>query len=358
MLRIIYAAIALLIVSLVPPMSVLADDDEDQNFTPITTCGVIINEPGNYRVVNDLLNCSEPLLFGILRNGISIFGNDVTLDLGGHTIRCAEIQPADGVSIGVFLEGWTSPDTGEEFGSRVSIRNGVIENCGAGVFSVRAPDARFEGLTIRDGGTGIDIAGGVDNTVRNNHVYGMLDNGIIAREFFGALPIGHRITKNLIHDVGEFGISAFTSTDIQIRCNRADRNLNGIIVSPDSTGVDVLRNVTNGNQLFGVAYYGVDFADFVIEPVSSGNKIKKNTALGNGVSDLAETSVDVSVDPVTFGVVPGAECLNTWRGNTYVSELAPFGCIAPSRPIDDDDDDDGCAPELDDDDDEDDDDDD
>ena len=100
----------------------------------------------------------------------------------------------------------------------------------------------------------------------------------------------------------------------------------------------------------------MDFADFVLEPVSSGNTIRKNTALGNGVADLGETSVDVSVDPVTFGVVPGAECLNTWRGNTYVTEQAPLDCIAPSRPIDDDDDDDdGCAPELDDDDDDDDD---
>ncbi|NNE35038.1 MAG: right-handed parallel beta-helix repeat-containing protein [Rhodothermales bacterium] len=325
-------------------------DDDDNNITPIMTCGAIITEPGKYQLANDLTDCSEPLLFGILRNGVSIFGNDVILDLGGHMIRCAELEPSDGtISVGVFLEG------GEGYGNRVRVTNGVIENCGTGMFSVGSTDSRFEELTIRDGGIGIDLGSGFSNRVRKNHIYGMQLFGIQVRNNFGP-AVGHRITKNLVHDAGIAGISSFGNTDLRIKCNRADSNGNtGISVGPDSTGVEVRNNVANENMQAGILLGGNHYGPYPGSPTPSGNTVNGNTAVGN-FYDLAEASVDLWDPNFALTLFPDAVCSNTWKGNRYVTELAPLDCIAPPRPIDDDDGDDGCAPGFDDDDDDDDDD--
>ena len=347
MLRIISAAIALLILSLALPTSALADDDDDDdNYIPITTCGAVITEPGNYRVVNDLLECSEPIQFGLFRIGISVYANDVTLDLGRHTIRCADIQPGDNTrSFGIYLEGGTFPGTGEEYGNRVRIRNGVIENCQEGVATGGSTGSTIEKLTISDGEFGIAVGTGFDYRIRGNHISEMTSFGIYLSTNFGPTN-GLRVTKNLIHDAGISGIFATGISDTKIRCNRTDRNgIGGIIAAGLSTGLDIRNNVANDNFLTGIFIAGTSFGDFPLDPVPSGNTVRGNTALGN-VHDLAEASLDFS-DPFlsTVLVLPDAQCLNTWAGNTYISEVAPLDCIAPSRPIDDDDDD-GCAPDY------------
>ena len=47
---------------------------------PISDCGTAIAEAGKYRLMNDLVGCTD--------HGIVITGSDITLDLNGHTISC------------------------------------------------------------------------------------------------------------------------------------------------------------------------------------------------------------------------------------------------------------------------------
>ena len=47
---------------------------------PVSECGTTISEPGKYRLVNDLVDCTE--------NGVTITGSDIVLDLDGHSISC------------------------------------------------------------------------------------------------------------------------------------------------------------------------------------------------------------------------------------------------------------------------------
>lgn len=331
MLRIITTATAILVASLAMQLSALADDDDD--YIPISSCNTQIFEPGKYQLTNDLLDCFDPTFF-IFRNGITVFSNDVTIDLNGHMIRCGVAGPDDGITVGVFV---TSADPARR---NVRVRNGVIEGCSSGVLAAITNDSRFEDLVVRSNFIGINMISGFNNRIKDNRVYDS-STGIQINADFGPGG-GHDIKKNLVAGSGFTGIDLFEVADSDLKCNRVEYSgLGGIVIGGSvATGNRVLNNVANNNGGAGIAVFGLSFDGFPFNPIPTGNTIKGNTSLGS-FYDIGEFSLDVGDN--SFNVLEGATCANGWKNNGYVSSLGPENCFAPPKVLDDDDDD-GCAP--------------
>ncbi len=330
-----------LALSLIACPPAVADDDEDSdNYSPISDCGTVINSPGRYRLVNDLIGCDVPDLFGRgISYGIGIASDDVVLDLGGNTISCLGGERF--FEFGVFSE---------PILSRIRIRNGTVTGCGLGVNLNQSFGSTIEDMVLKGNGIGIEVLAGADNQVRNNSVLGnrfagLLTTSYFGNPFFGGFFVGpgssHKIHKNLVLFNGGGGIEANGIEDTVISCNRMDRNFDGFYLFDAGVDNTITRNVANDNISTGISLLGFDFPGFLVTPIPDGNTISKNTAHGNGDFDLGEATLGFA------GFTEGSECLNTWNENAYGTQFALNGCIAPSVYIkDDDDDSDGCAPGL------------
>jgi parallel beta-helix repeat protein len=228
----------------------------------VVQCGQFITV--DTTLENDLLNCPG--------NGILIDGNNVTLDLGGHTV--------DGTGSGDGISILGTAD--------VEVVNGVI----------------------RDFANGVQISQALRTTVENVTVVGSRGGAIGVVESENTV-----VGENTIHS-GLTGISVLNGVATQIENNHVVSATSGIGVTtisspgggvpPNSSGVTiegnhVIRSTSDGIRI-GPAVVEVTVADNVavrngddgIEVLSDGVTIEGNRANSNG--DLGIEASAESVD--------------------------------------------------------------
>ena len=239
--------------------------------TPVTTCGTVINTPGNYQLANDLLNCPG--------DGIDIVSSNVTLILNGHQIVGTDngqegltvgIAVGIGVATGVSQVKINGPATISNFGQSGLGFEGVSSSSvvgvtstgnkfgftvnaafGAGNPSLRSVGNKFNGNTATGNfGHGFTLNGADQNTFRGNDSSG---NGLIpaGQGFLLFDATGNIVGGNTFNQNTGAGVFASASTGINntIRGNTAQNNAGGFDLEDDNPGC---ANVWQGNT-FGSA---------------------------------------------------------------------------------------------------------
>lgn len=257
--------------------------------------------------------------------GIVIGADNITLDLGGHTVSGTS-QPGDGV--GILMEGRTG----------VQVRNGTVTEFDAGVA----------------------ILGGSNNTVTRLRALRNVGSG--ETDFGDGIAVdsspGNLISRNLVQGNGPFsGVGIFGSASI---ANRVDANAvqgnnvrlpdapnqdDGIRLEPGTSRSTVTSNLVEGNGLDGIALFfrstdnvvrrnvvrGNGFVDIDQRPGSGiilFNQADRNLVEQNVVRDNAANGI-VLRGTVTFGtrVIPGAMNNRILRNSTGGN-----GAIAAGEP--------------------------
>jgi large repetitive protein len=262
-------------------------------------CGSVITQ--STTLTTDIGPCNQ--------GGLVIGADNVTLDLGGHTVF-GKPRPGDGV--GISIPGH----------SGVTVRNGTVRLFDAGVGVQSGGGNTVTGVTARDNvgsakfnskfgvGDGIEINLSSNNTVSNNTVVqngpfsgiGVLgDAANPATPSSGNVITGNRVVNN---DVAHDGVNE----DDGIR-----------VEGPNATNNTVQGNTVRGNGLDGIAL----FADQLTGFPNSGNTVAGNIVEGNGFHDKGHRKGD---GIVLFGVpanpnVHGADASNV-RDNTVHSNAA------------------------------------
>lgn len=292
-------------------------------------CGTVIDEPGNYKLITDLVDCPD--------GGIHIVASNVRLDLGGHTITC---ETNDKLIAGVLVGTEEGPVT-----KQVTVRNGGVSNCKDGIALLNATDSKVTRIEAYGNipwfdqeGAGILVAWSSNNTVTHNHTHDNAIDGIFSFE-----SSNNVFKHNLSTDHwGGSGIWMVQETGSKVMCNQTYRNYTGIALGPVSTGNMLRGNIATGNY-DGLAAYGYAWDGFFWQDIPLENVFAKNIATGNYFFDLVETYFDL----VTWDYLPhpGNECQNTWMKNEFGPTFGPVGCFDYSVGLDED----VCALEDDDD---------
>ena len=277
----------------------------------ITECGTEIDQPGKYRLMNDLLDCPAP------KAGVLIGASDVTLDLRGHTISCEQIVSMQaGVDVLWF--------------ENVRIRNGTVTGCDGGVVLFYSDNARVTKMSMSGNSSAIVLVGASNSLIKNNQFAGNIDTAIVS--WWGISNLYSHNTMN-----SEFeGISLIGETDSSVTCNMANQTGFGISLGTDSTG-NVLRGNQANDNISGIMLWG--FGAFEdpdnIGPVPEDNLIRNNIALGNSWVDVSE----VVYNDVTkhLFVHPDDTCRNIWMKNQFDMEMGPSNCIGLPVELDEDD---------------------
>ena len=280
--------------------------------TPVTQCGQVLSVPGQY-VLPSSLNCGAP----VCPNGaITITASKVRLNTNGQTVSaiCAAVVVADGVS-------------------NVHITGGGSLLGGSGVIIGNASNILIQGLAQINGSsdlgsteTGVEIGGGKNISVINNHIAGVLGingtvtNGLISGNTLNAVGIaGSGITLggsgNIIRD-NVITQSGAASQNVAISVaghNVVERNtINqagiGIFLSADHN--KILNNTVHGASPPTVpvaSQNGIQAAPGAIQ-----NTIVRNVVMGNQ-SDLLDAN--------------GPPCMNVWRHNHFATSSGAVACI-------------------------------
>ncbi len=285
---------------------------------PISECGTVINEPGKYRVTQDLF--CEPFEWGIW-----VIASDVTIDLKGHTITCdtSGYIPDETRRVGAVVVG--DPDDSEFVVEDVWVKNGTVAGCHEAVVFIYSQSGKATKMTATGNLNGIYVGLANDTLIKNNVGFGNV-NAIVSEG-----SVGSEIRGNVLYDNFEVGIALEGETDALVACNTSERDQFGIRIGPFSSG-----NVVRGNYIidgaWGIGLYGIGLnPDMIFLPMTSGNLIKKNIVEGSSGADLAEAMVGPA------GIFTLPHCLNTWKKNQYSTGLGPVDCIAPPVVLDDDD---------------------
>jgi hypothetical protein len=254
----------------------------------------------------DFLDSSRTLVFGVdpitvtpcPDNGLFIERSNLTLDLGGNTIRAAAGACCYGITLNVA--------------SGVTVTNGKIVGFDAGGILVRvASRNRFSSLLIVEGGDGI-YGLGDDNTI---------ERSVFRRQAFDAISLsgaGTQILNNRIEDSGLDGVNididagdpfiphgpAVIARNVILRSGQA-----GLVVGGDGAVIDrnqmrrsggdglalsgtnhrVTRNLSNDNV-------GNGFNSRVSDSTFDGNRAQLNDlfgmvddSVGDGTTGTANT---------------------------------------------------------------------
>jgi parallel beta-helix repeat protein len=287
----------------------------------VSECGTVITEPGNYKLVNDLLDCEG--------DGVTIVSSDVKLDLKSHEISCADNGQLIG---GVVVEG-----TEEAAVRNVTVKNGHVSNCVDGIVFIFTEDSKImhmssTGNRLLDGGngTGITVYLSHNNVIMKNHTFGNGSDGINSW-----LSSGNLFKHNTSNDnVNGFGIYVQTETNSRIMCNRTHGNVDGIWLAGGSG--NLLRgNFVSGNIASGIGMMGFLWDGFLWLDMPAGNTIRSNITEDNPWSDVSEILYDWVTGEVLLH--PEDTCMNTWEKNQFETELGPTGCFGVPYELEDDD---------------------
>ena len=231
-------------------------------------------------------------------DALIVAADDITLDLGGHTVS------GTGTSAGVRVARHTG----------VEVTNGVIDGFHRGLVLDEADGNHIWSLTLRNNvRQGITVAGSDANLIEKNSILdndgdairlGLSDGNIVRKNVavgnvFGIGVAdgsdGNLVEKNSVSATDAFGIAVFsTSTDNRVEKNSVlgTRLGDGIVVAADSSGTRITKNVANGNADDGIDVddpattvtenTANDNADLGIEAVPGTTDGGGNRASGNG----------------------------------------------------------------------------
>lgn len=279
---------------------------------PVSECGTVINAPGKYRLMNDLLDCTAP------NQGVVIEAPDVTFDMRGHTISCDADATEELVGAVLVFDV-----------SNVRIRNGSVFGCDDGILLWGTDGAQVTKMYMAGNIAGaITLVGAANSRLKKNRFE---FNGTAIRSFVGE---GNLYSHNTMHFDGTGIDLAFAETDSTVTCNIAEQTWFGIAVGSYSSGNVLRGNLAVDNFIGGMTFYGFGTPD-AFDPVPAGNVIRHNIALGNAADDLQE----IVYNPATDGVFvdPADTCQNTWMKNQFETATGPTDCIGTPVVLDEDD---------------------
>jgi hypothetical protein len=253
--------------------------------TPITTCGFVISQGGNYVVNADLLGCTG--------DGIDVNVSSVSLNLNGHKITAG--TPAGGyVYAGINVN--TLEKGPADAINHVAITGpGLIQNFFIGINMIYCNYCQVALVTAAHNGDGLFSAGTNSLTVGSNVFVANFGAGLIA----GA-SINGTFSQNDLSGNGTQGLALVNnggaSVGNTVNNNTADGNAqNGIDIEANNSRV--YSNVTNGNG--GTAGTGgaVGAAGILIVLGSTGNQVFNNSSSrGNGSFDLQDQNAACGSD--------------------------------------------------------------
>lgn len=210
------------------------------------SCGATITK--DTTLTGDVTNCP-----GV---GLRIGADDITLDLGGHTVAAAAKR--NPTAHGIFNKGHKN----------VTIRGGTVRGFGAyGVRLAQADRNLVENMNLVENFTGIGLVESDRGTVRKLEISGAKFVGINLSG--GAL---NTASDNHIVNGNGAGISIQSSTNEPARRHRILNNRlegNGIVVQAGPQGIRLIGNTITGAPNDGIA---------VFEPSTV---LQGNTATGN-----------------------------------------------------------------------------
>ncbi len=190
--------------------------------------------------------------------------DSATLDLGGHTVSCADTNGNGRLPNGIVL-----------LGKKAALRNGRVVGCLDNVILAGKGKHVVENVTIQDAPGGYDgiyvVEGASRNQIVNNTVSGNSDDGMDVR--------GHKnlIAGNVVTGNGEDGIDLIDVNGNRVQDNVSANNLD--------EGIEVAgkANKVTGNTVNDNAEYG-------IQVVGKRNKTLSNNVHGSGAgADITGT---------------------------------------------------------------------
>ena len=304
----------------------------DGEFTPVSTCGTVIDQPGHYRLVNDLSTTTIPDP-GDFVACVIIASDEVTLDLNGYTISCDLDAPY--FSFGVFSD---------YLNDGVNIMGGTVTDCVIGIEMSGNHSGTVKGMTMTENVLGMEIIAGSEVEIIKNKFLGNFETGIYATSFFSGdyvgPGLGHKFHKNLFVDQGFAGIETDGIEESVISCNRMEGNLVGLEMESPGFGNTIRKNVANSNG-YGIFAVGLILGPDFVLPIAAGNTFMRNTALDNSEVDLAEAFLDFT-NQMAYELPDS--CQNMWKHNNYGYSIAVADCIPPSKAFNEE----NCAPTHDD----------
>jgi parallel beta-helix repeat protein len=256
-------------------------------------CGTTITT--NTVLRSDITGCAGP--------GLIVGADNITLDLGGHTIT------GTGVDAGVRVD----------FHDGVTVRHGTVRGFAEGVVVNTAGGDNVLGMTVEGNVRGINLANASNtviagNLVRTSELDGIrvdgfgstgdtVSNNVVLGSTYSITvsnaASGTTVSHNVMLNGKLYGLSIFSSpTGTTAVGNIANRNgIDGIYVDDSSTGTVLNRNVANANGQDGVRVLG------------PGAALTRNVANANG---------NLGIEAVA-GVVDGG-------GNVARSNANPLQC--------------------------------
>lgn len=285
--------------------------------TEIDECGVTIDEPGSYEVVDDL-SSSETC--------IEVTTSDVHVDGGGHNlsgvdpdeafgfhVNGSEIQAENVTVYDVELHGWSIGAVYEEAPMGEMENVTVQENDDLGVYLDNSDGMALDGSEINANSAGGVLVMSSDATrLHDNVFYG---NGMGARvesddvevtenDFlnhsigvFVQGPTGTVVEGNYVEDADDAGILAGSTGDADITDNTVvEVDGPGVRLGAPTADIDVLNNTVVDSQS-GVQVEGSDGHNL------SENVFVNNTETGVYLNETTDTEVSFNYVEGGFGGV-------------------------------------------------------
>jgi len=194
------------------------------------TCGQEITE--SVTLANDM-QC-DPI-------ALIVSGDNVVLDLGGHTIS----------GPGPYQRAWPLPNFNVAgvivHGDNVTVRNGMIDTTGLGLLAEGASGGRFTGLRTVGNYYGIYLYEGGGHTVEGNAVRENV-YGLHLQTSHGNTLLGNDLSLQTHQSPGGYGLYLYSSDDNLIEGNTVQENLNWGLWFSDSTSNTIVHNNIIGNN--------------------------------------------------------------------------------------------------------------
>ncbi len=250
---------------------------------------------------------------GPCSDGLVIGADNVTLDLGGFTLRGT---PATGEGPGVLVSGRTgvtvTNGTLTEFDTGVAIEGGsgntvtrlnLVGNRGAGDYGegVLVSDSTgntisFNRITNNGPYGGISLLVASNNLVENNEIVGnnmstTNTSGIRLENIGRRASNGNTIRNNVVQGSALDGIQLFAgaSNNTVSRNLVTNNNRDGITAFAGSTGNTIEDNQVRNNGFGPIPGSGIYIRSAAgTFPAPANNIIRRNTSIGNAVLDLRD----------------------------------------------------------------------
>jgi len=171
-----------------------------------------------------------------------INADNVTLDLGGHTLTGPGMGPQTWPqpqldSVGVRTGGHTN----------VTIRNGKISQFSTGIYFVDMEKSRIEDVTSERNRFGFYFHASSQNAIRRSTVVANI-YGLHLQDANDNLIEGNNLIRQTYNSPGGFGIYLYRSTGNRIIENTIENNVNWGIWFSDAKGNTIFHNNVSGNS--------------------------------------------------------------------------------------------------------------